>query len=71
MAAFVVKVKEESIKTRLVTVEGDLLKTKEDANRYIAEALQNVSFDDLDKFPISEQEYSIDIDGEIQEHWLE
>ena len=71
MEKWVIQVKEESIKTRNVTLDKKDFKTQEEANRYVAEALQNISFSELDNFPVVSEEYCVEVDGEDESYWLD
>ena len=69
--AWIIPVKQETTETRLVNLSKEDFPTRESANKYIAEALQNIDFTQLNKFPTSEYDSSVEIDGEDESFWVE
>lgn len=71
MSDWIVKVTEEAINTKTFTLSKEDFATQEEANKYLAVALENFGFDEFDKYPTVVDEYSLSINGEDQDYWLD
>ncbi len=70
MSEWKVLLKKEVVEEKVITLSKDDFSSQEEANKHVAEAMQNFSFREI-KFPITFNEEDITVEGEYLDYWLE
>lgn len=71
MSDWEVAIKQVLEHEKVVRISGDEFKSQEDANKYVAEALNNVPFDWIENYITFDTEEYMTIEGENPDYWLE
>lgn len=70
MSEWKVLLKREVVEEKVITLSKDKFSSQKEANKYVAEAMQNFSFREIN-FPITFSDEDISVEGEYSDYWLE
>tara|TARA_R100000541_G_C1897352_1_gene84152 strand:- start:130320 stop:130535 length:216 start_codon:yes stop_codon:yes gene_type:complete len=70
MSEWKVLLKRDVVEEKVITLSKEEFSSQKEANKYVAEAMQNFSFGEIN-FPITFNEEVITVEGEYSDYWLE